>query len=212
MKTIWQSEFKFHTHNPWTKPFHLDLEPRSQFDFQGHNNVLPIKQRLFDSQSSNFIHIILGPSPFTLTLIQGQILILKVTTKFYPLNKDYLTFRGQTSYILSLNKALSPWPWPKDKFRFSRSQQTFGYKTKTIWPSEFKLHTHNCSVKLFHLDLDPRSNFHSQGHIKLLPIEQRLFDLQSSYFIDIMLWPSSFTLTLTQGQIFILKVTSNFCL
>ena len=60
--------------------------------------------------------------------------------------------------------------------------------------------------------LGSRSNFHSQGHNKLLPIEQKLFDLQTSNLIYIIVKQSSFTLTLTQGQIMILKVTTNFCL
>ena len=49
--------------------------------------LLLIEQRLFDLQSSNFIHIIVKPSSFTLTLIQGQILILKVTTTFLPIKQ-----------------------------------------------------------------------------------------------------------------------------
>ena len=79
-------------------PCHLDLDPRSNFDSQGHSNIFPIEHRQVDLYSSNFIHIILGPIPFTLTLAQGQSLILKVITMIYPLKKDYLTFRVQTSY------------------------------------------------------------------------------------------------------------------
>ena len=45
-----------------------------------------------------------------------------------------------------------------------------------------------------HVDLISRSNFYSQGHSKLLAIEQRLFDLQTSNFIHMIVPSSSFTL------------------
>ena len=107
----------------------------------------------------------------------------------------------------------SHWWWPSFKVTlwFSRSQQTFAYRTKTIWPWQFKLHKYNHWAKPFHLDIGPRSNYDSQGHNKLLPIEQRPFDLESSNLAQIFLASSPFTMTLTQGHLFDFKVTTDFC-